>query len=255
MSTISHCALPFCDVAGADQEPRHFVDRLLRRRQAGARDACAGDRLQPFQAQREMAAAFAGRERMDLVDDHAAHRRQHLAAGDGAEQHVERFGRRHEDVRRQAQRLLALLGRCVAGAHGRPDFHVRQTERGQLRADAGERRFEVEPDVVRQGLQRRDVDDAGLIGQPFGVEASTHQAVERREERRQRLAGTGRRGDQRVAAGVDRRPGGRLRRGRRREGLAEPVRDRRMESFEESRRRRATAPGCAWGWRWRRASG
>ena len=37
--------------------------------------------------------------------------------------------------------------------------HVGQAQSRQLVADAGQRRFEVEPDVVRQRLQRRDVDD------------------------------------------------------------------------------------------------
>ena len=98
-------------------------------------------------------------------------------------------------------------------------------ERRELGADAGERRLEVDPDVVRQRLQRRDVDDDRLVGQPFGPEALTHQAVERGEERGQRLAGSGRRGDERVPPGADLRPGGALRLGRRREGAAEPAGD------------------------------
>ena len=55
--------------------------------------------------------------------------------------------------------------RRVAGAHGGADFDVGQAQRGELGADACERRLEVEADVVGQRLQRRDVDDHRLVGQ------------------------------------------------------------------------------------------
>ena len=211
---------------GADQKTRHFVDRLLRGRQADARQPpIAGERLQTLQRQRQMAAALARCQRMDLVDDHGAHRAEHLAARHRSEQHVQRLGRRHQDVRRLAQRLLPFAGRCVAGAHGGADMHVGQTERRQFGADAGERRFEVEPDVVRQCLQRRDVDHGGLVGQSFGRQTLPHQRIERGEKGGQRFARAGRRGDQRVAARADRRPRCHLSLGRPGEGASEPAGD------------------------------
>ena len=117
----------------------------------------------------------------------------------------------------------------------------------QLGADAGERRLEVGADVVRERLQRRDVDDRRLVGEAARREAGAHQAVERGQERGQRLARAGRRGDQRVPAGADRRPGGRLRFGGRGKGPREPAGDGGMESLGEAwqrfwrGRRRGTA--------------
>ena len=74
-------------------------------------------------------------------------------------------GRRHHDVRRCAPHARALGLRRVAGAHHGADRHIGQAERRELVADALERRLEIAMDVVRQRLQRRDVDDARLIRQ------------------------------------------------------------------------------------------
>ena len=220
------------DRAGADQEARDLGDRLLRRRQADANQRLGDDRLQPLEREREVAAALARGDGVDLVDDHAADVGQHRPARDRAEQDVERLGRRHQDVRRLLQALAALARRRVAGAHGRADLDVGHSERAQLGADAGERCLEVGPDVVREGLQRRDVDDGRLVGEAARRKAGAHQAVERGQERGQRLARAGRRGDERVPAGADRRPGGSLRFGGRRKGPREPPGDGRMEVLE-----------------------
>ena len=67
------------------------------------------------------------------------------------------------------------------------------------RADAGARLGEVLVDVAAQRLERRDVDHATSSGSGAG-EAFAQQLVERGEERGERLARAGRRGDQRVAA-------------------------------------------------------
>jgi hypothetical protein len=61
------------DGAGADQEARDLVDRLLRRRQADAHQRLRDDRLQPLEREREVAAALARGDGVDLVDDHRAH--------------------------------------------------------------------------------------------------------------------------------------------------------------------------------------
>ena len=129
--------------AGADQKPRDGLDRLLRRRQADAQQPVAGERRQSFERHGEMAAALVRRHRMDLVDDDRPGRRQHRPAGFRAEQDVERFRGRDDDVRRAAAHLLALARGRVAGAHPAADIDVRQAPLAQHRADAGERRFEV----------------------------------------------------------------------------------------------------------------
>ena len=168
-----------------------------------------------------MRAALVRRHGMDLVDDHGPRGRQHLTAGLRAEQDVERFRRGDDDVRRAAAHALALARRRVAGAHPGADVHVGQALRLQRFANAGQRRFQIAVDVVRQRLERRDVDDLGLVREA-AVEPLPHQRVDRREKCRQRLAGAGRRGDQHVAAGLERRPRLRLRRGGRGEALIEP---------------------------------
>ena len=91
-------------------------------------------------------------------------------------------------------------------------------------------------DVVRQRLQRRNVDDLRRIGEP-ALEALPHQIVDRGKKGGERLARSGRRGDERVAAGLDRGPGFGLRGRGRGESVGEPARDRRMEQgFDRGRR-------------------
>ncbi len=146
----------------------------------------------------------------------------------GAEQDVERFRRGDDDMRRAPAHALALARRRVAGAHPGADLDVGQALRAQRLADAGERRVEIRLDVVRQRLERRDVDDLRLVRQP-SFEPLPHQRVDRGEEGGERLARAGRRGDQHMPPGLDRRPGLGLRRGRRPKLAVEPGRDRRVE--------------------------
>ena len=91
----------------------------------------------------------------------------------------------------------ALALRRVAGAHERADVDVRQPERLELAADSGERRSEIAADVVRQRLERRDVDDLRLVGQRR-PDALADQSIDRRQERGKRLARARGRGDQDV---------------------------------------------------------
>ena len=111
-------------VRRAREERGQRVDRLRRRRDADARRRRRAQRLEPLERQREMRAALVARDRVNFVDDHRAHRAQHLAAGLRREQDVERLGRRDEDVRRRAAHPRALALRRVAGAHGRADRRV-----------------------------------------------------------------------------------------------------------------------------------
>ena len=65
-------------------------------------------------------------------------------------------------------------------------------------------------DVGAQRLERRDVDDADFVGQRR-LEAFADEIVDRRQKRREGLAGAGRRGDERVLTGTDRLPAAALR--------------------------------------------
>ena len=100
--------------------------------------------------------------------------------------------------------------------------------RRQFGRDAGERQLEIAVDVVRQRLERRDVDHLRGIGQLAG-DGLPHQPIDRREERRQGLARAGGRGDQCVAPSGNRRPRRHLRRGGLRELRGKPARNGGME--------------------------
>ena len=106
--------------------------------------------------------------------------------------------------------------------------------------DPPDRRDEVAVDVVGERLQRRDVDDPRT---PLAVGRGVRdEPVDAPEERGERLARAGRRADQRVLAGGDRRPRLRLRRGRLGERAGEPVADLRGELRERHRRPSETTP-------------
>src|SRR5205823_7803305 len=77
-------------------------------------------------------------------------------------------------------------------------------------------------DVVRQRLERRHVDHRRLVRQPVPEQRPADEVVDGGQEGGERLARAGRGGDQGVAAGLDLRPGARLRLGRRAEALLEP---------------------------------
>ena len=98
-------------------------------------------------------------------------------------------------------------------------------------------------DVVRQRLERRDVDDLRRIRERR-LETLSHQVVDSGQKGRERLARSRRRGNEGVAAGLDRRPSFGLRGGRGGETVGEPVRNRRVEQrFDDGRRsRRGRAP-------------
>ncbi len=168
-----------------------------------------------------MRAAPRADDGVNLVDDDGPHRPQALAAALRCQQQVQRFRRRDEDVRRRAEHRLPRRRRRVAGAHGGGDCRRRQSESRGLGRNCRTRGRQVRVDVAAQRLERRHVDDADLVGQrrlqPFG-----EQFVEGDQERGQRLAGPGRRGNQRVPALADRRPALRLSRRRRAERGGKP---------------------------------
>ncbi len=236
---------------GADEKARDVLDRLLRRRQAHPQQAVAALRIESLQRQRQMGAALVRGDGVDLVDDDGPRRLQHFAAGLGAEQDVERFGRGDEDVRRPAAHAVALARRRVAGAHPGADVDIGKALRAQGVADAGERRLQVLLDVVGERLQRRDIDDLRLVGEPAG-ETLPHQPVDRREKGGERLAGARGRGDQHMPAVLDGRPGLGLRRGGCGEAATEPGGDRRVKQGFEAHgeqdgniRRQVKRDGCA----------
>ena len=120
----SACASRVARRAPADQKSRHLLDRLLRRRQADAGQRAAGERLQPLERQRQMRAALVARDGVNLIDDHGAAGRQHLAARDSSRARctaTRAWSRRcAAAVRRIAARSRL---RRVAGAHHGANRH------------------------------------------------------------------------------------------------------------------------------------
>src|ERR1700751_4685133 len=99
-----------------------------------------------------MGTALVRRQRMDLVDDDGPRRRQHFAAGVGAEQDVERLRSSDDDMRRGAAHTLALAWRRVAGAHPAADVDIGRFLGSQGLTNPGEWRLEIALDVVGQSL-------------------------------------------------------------------------------------------------------
>jgi len=178
-----------------------------------------------------MRAALRACDGVNLVDDHRARGGQHRAAGIGTQQHVERFGCRHENVRRALSHGGAFLLRGVAGAHRGADLDRRQAELCEFARDARERLLQVHADVVGQRLERRNVDDGRFVGQRRAArKALAHEFVDGGEKRGERLARARGRGDEGRAAGLDERPRARLRLGGGRKVAVEPVDDSGMKS-------------------------
>src|ERR1051325_3384851 len=85
--------------------------------------------------------------------------------------------------------------------------------RGEI-GNAAPRFREILVDVRAERLQRRYVEDADFIGK-WMLQTFTHEVVDGAEKGRQRLAGSGRRGNQRVTAGANGLPAAQLRGSRR----------------------------------------
>jgi hypothetical protein len=143
--------------SAADQELRDILQRLLRGRQADTPQGRAKQCFETLEREREMRTPLVASDRVDLVDDHGSNCREHASSGLRCHQQVERLGRRHEDVRSAAAHPGTLGRRRVAGSHERADLDVGQMRGAQLLADPFERTAQVALDVVRQGLERRDV--------------------------------------------------------------------------------------------------
>src|SRR5881394_3116909 len=230
-------------LVGAHQELRDFFDRALRRGQPDTLCPPPGERIEPRQGEREMAAPLVPRHGMDLVHDDRPDRPQHFAGALGRQNQIERFRRGDQDVRRLLEHRLPLrLGR-VTSADQRPHLDIGQPLLPQARTDLGERLREVFLDVVRERLERRDVDALNLILQ-YAVEPLADERINRRKERRKCLTGPGGRGDEDVVALLNDRPRPLLRLGGLLEALGEPVLNNRMEARQRHKARNIPEPGA-----------
>jgi hypothetical protein len=137
------------------------------------------------------------------------------------EQQVERLRCRDEDVGRVALHPSPLDGGGVARAQKRRRWRwCLEAEALGGVADAGQRCTEVPIDVMGERLERRDVEDStARTGGGFRV---AEEGIDRGEEGRQRLSGSGRGVDERVPSGRDGRPAEALGFRRRAERSLEP---------------------------------
>ena len=196
--------------------------------------------FEPFEREREVRAALRGCERVDLVDDDELHRPQRLARL-RREHEVERLGRGDEDVGRECAAAPGGRGsrcrRCAAPTRGLVE---RTPSRSAASAIPRSGDAQVLLDVDGERAQRRDVEHAAALA--LRRHRLAADAVDRPEERGERLARAGRRQDQGVVAGRDRGPAAGLGRGGRGERRVEPGLDRRRELLDEPRRSRYPAP-------------
>ncbi len=243
---------PVTHPPGAHQEAGHLLDRAHRGREADALGAARAERLEPLEREGEVAAALVAGHGVDLVDDHLADRGERPAPLLAREEQVERLGGGDENVGRALQHGLAARRGRVPGADRGADGGEAQPCRPGRLLQGGERLAQVLLDVVREGLERRDVEDAGLVGER-PLEPLAEERVETGEEGGEGLARPRGRGDQDVAAGLDLRPARGLRLGGGAEAGLEPARDQRVEAGEHVRR--SIAGGCRVPGPWRRAAG
>jgi len=223
------------DVGAFAEESGHFFDGphgsgeadALRFGAAAGRDQC----IQAREREGQVRAALVVRHGVDLVHDDGAGGAQHVARLLGGEQDEERFGRGDQHVRALFAHPLALPRGRVAGADGGANRRERNALGGRRGGDFGERHFQVDVDIVAQRLERRDVDDLGLVGERAET-GGAHQPVEAEQKRGEGLAGTGRRGDEDVAARADLRPAEHLWFSGGGEALGEPVADEGVEVGE-----------------------
>ena len=115
--------------------------------------------IQSFQAEREVRTALVVGQRVDLVDDHGPHAREHLPTPRRGQQEIERLGCRDDDLRAVAQHRRTLGGRRVAVADRHLHLRRLKAELDSDLADLGEGLSQVLAHIDGEGSQRRDIHD------------------------------------------------------------------------------------------------
>ena len=176
-----------------------------------------------------MCAPLGSGESVDLVDDDVLDAPQDLRCLAGEDQ-VERFGRSDQDVGRVLDEVAPFPGGRVAGPDADFDLRHRLAQPFGGQPDPGQRRPQVALNVVDEGLEGRDVQDADGRGR---WRRFVRKTVQHPQKRGQSLAAPRWGVDQGVATGRDARPATDLGRRRRLEGRTEPLPD-------------GGAEGCQW---------
>ena len=203
------------------QEARDLVERPLRGRESDALRWLGGQRREALEGEREVRTTLGTGHGVNLVHDHGTQRAEHRAASHAGQQDVQRFRRRDQDVRRLAQHPRARRGGGVARPNGHADVRKFLSRCREALGQRLEWRLEVALHVVVQRLERRYVEQVHRVRERR-VESIGDELVQLPEKSRQRLAGAGRREDERVRAIRDGRPSLSLRRRRLTEGFGKP---------------------------------
>ena len=122
----------------------------------------AYQRVQPFQGQRQVGATLVIGHGVDLIHDHRLDGTKILAAFLRGQQDVERFRRRHQDVRRMLEHGSPFGGQGIAGAdRGANGWAPIAAFQGQL-LNFPERLVQVFLHVIAECFQWGNVDHRGM---------------------------------------------------------------------------------------------
>ena len=136
------------------EEARDLGDRPHRRREPDALERPAGQPVEAFERQRQVAAPLVAGQRVDLVHDHGVRGAEHLPTAGRGEQQVERFGGGDQDVGRLPRHPGPFGGGGVSGAELGADGRERAAVDRGAGGDLGERDLEIPANVGAQRLQR-----------------------------------------------------------------------------------------------------
>ena len=222
------CGAVARDGVRPNEEPGHLVDGTLGSGEAYARHRAVGQLAEALDGKAQVSASLVCGDGVELVQDQGADSTEALSAAFGGQEDVERLRCSDEYVGRSLGHCLALSGRRIARPHADAYLRDRCVVGFGQGFDPLEGVGEVALDVVGEGLEGRDVDDLGPLGQP-SVQACAHQAVETGEEGGQSLARARGRGDEGVSSLGDGRPALGLCLCRPVEAVTEPGLDQRMK--------------------------
>src|SRR5437773_5652792 len=168
------------------EELRLLLDWRDRGAQPDADEVLTRLLAQTLEADRQKGSALRRADLVNLVEDDPLDVRKVLAELRGAKDDCDALRRRDEDMRRPSDLPLSFLGRRVPGPHAHADLRLRfplllRQGRALLQG-----LLEVSVDVVREGLQRRDIEAIDPVLQ-FAAKLFGVQLVDDREEGREGL--------------------------------------------------------------------